>query len=106
MKKLLIVNIFFSLAFIFSEPLLTWCGDWADAYSLGAEMALGMLIPVVLALFILFVIFSVSISLYTAVVTKDIKQTIPILVLVAFAIMYIALSNQDSFWVSVVEYYK
>ena len=106
MKKHLVVNTVVSLAFIISEPLLTWCGDWADAYSLGAEMVLGMLIPVILFLFFLFAICSASLSLYIAVVAKDIKQAIPILVLVAFAVMYVALSTQDSFWVSVIEYYK
>ena len=106
MKKLLILNILVSLAFIASEPLMTWCGNWADSYSLGAEMALGMLIPVVLFAFILYVIFSISMSLYIAVVKKDIKQIIPILVLIAFAIAYIALSNQDSLWIRVFEYYK
>ena len=44
-KKHLVVNILFSLAFIVSDPLLTWCSDFADAYSLGAETVLGMLIP-------------------------------------------------------------
>ena len=106
MKKLLMENILVSLAFIVSEPIMTWCDNWADSYSLGAEMALGMLMPVVLFAFILFIIFSVSLSLHLAVVTKDIKQTIPILALIAFAIIYIALSNQDSLWIRVFEYYK
>lgn len=106
MKKHLLVNTVVSLAFIVSEPIMTRCGDCADSYSLGAEMALGMLMLVVLFFFVLFVIFSVSLSLYIAVVTKDIKQIIPILVLAAFMIMYIALSNQDSLWIRVIEYYK
>lgn len=106
MKKHLAMNTLVFLAFIVSEPLLTWCGDWADTYSLGAEMLLGMLIPVILFLFFLFAIFSVFVSLYKAVAAKDIKQIIPVLVLVAFVVTYIALSTQDSFWLSVIEYYK
>ena len=74
MKKHLTVNTLVSLAFVASDPLFTWCGDLADMYSLGAEMVLGMLIPFVLVLFILFFIFSVSVSLYKAVAAKDIKQ--------------------------------
>ena len=106
MKKHLIVNALVSLAFIISEPIMTWCGEWADSYSLGAEMALGMLIPVVLAAFIIFVIFSVSLSLYKAIVQKDAKEIIPILVLIAFAVIYIALSNQEGLWIQIIEYYK
>ena len=106
MKKHLIVNALVSLAFIVSEPIMTWCGEWADSYSLGAEMALGMLIPVVLAAFIIFVIFSVSLSLYKAIVQKDAKEIIPILVLIAFAVIYIALSNQEGLWIQIIEYYK
>ena len=39
-------------------------------------------------------------------VAKDIKQTIPILVLITFVMLYLALSTQDSLWVRVFEYYK
>lgn len=105
MKKHLIVNTLVSLACIGLEPLYVWCGNWADTYSLGAEMVLGMLLPVVLALFILFAMFSVALSLYLAIVGKDIKQTLPILVFVVFAAIYLALATKDSFWVRVFEYY-
>lgn len=106
MKKLLLVNTLVSLVFIALEPLYIWCSNWADTYSLGAEMALGMLIPVVLVIFFFFAVFSAALSLYLAVVRKDIKQTIPILVFIIFATMYIALSTQDSLWIRVFEYYK
>ena len=105
-KKHLIVNILVSIAFIVLDPILTWCGVFAEAYSLGAEMVLGMSIPFIFSLFILFIIFSVSFSLYKAIITKDIKQTVPILALTAFAAIYIALSTQGSFWVRFFEYYK
>lgn len=106
MKKHFLVNTLISLAFIIFDPFLIWCSDLADVYSLGAEMVLGMLIPFVLFLFILFAIFSVSLSLYKAIATKDIKQTIPTLVLIAFVALYITLSTQDSLWVRVIEYCK
>lgn len=106
MKKHLAVNTLVFLSFIVSEPLLTRCGDWADTYSLGAEMVLGMLIPLIFTMFILFAILSVSLALYKAIVTKDIKQTIPILVLIAFITLYITLSTQDSLWVRFIEYCK
>ncbi len=106
MKKHLLINTLVSMAFIISDLFLTWCSDLADVYSLGAEMVLGMLIPFILVLFVLFAIFSTTVSLYKTVATKDIKQTIPILVLVAFATMYITLSTQDSLWVRIIEYYK
>lgn len=106
MKKHLVVNTIASLAFIASDPFFAWCGDLADGYSLGAEMVLGMLIPFIFVFFVLFAIFSATVSLYKTVATKDIKQTIPILVLVAFATMYITLSTRDSLWVRIIEYYK
>ena len=106
MKKHLLVNTLVSLFFILFDPLLTWCDDWADSFSLGAEMALGMLIPLVFTLFILFAIFSVSLSLYKTIVTKDIKQTIPIVVLIAFVTLYVSFSAQDSLWVRFIEYCK
>ena len=105
MKKHLIVNTLVSLAFIGLEPLYIWCSNWADTYSLGAEMVLGMLLPVIIALFILFAMFSMAISLYLAIAGKDAKQTLPILVFVVFAAIYIALATKDSFWVRVFEYY-
>lgn len=106
MKKHLAVNTLVSLAFIASDPFFSWCGDWADVYSLGAEMVLGMLLPLILMLFIFFATGSIFVSLFKAIATKNIKQTIPILVLIAFAVAYIALSTQDSLWVRVFEYYK
>ena len=56
MKKHLVVNILVSLAFIISGPLLDKCSDWADSFSLGAEMVLGMSLPVILAFFVLFAV--------------------------------------------------
>ena len=106
MKKHITANTVASLAFIALDPLLTLCGNFADMYSLGAEMVLGMLIPLVLISFVLFAIISVSVSLYKAIIMKDIKQTIPILVLVAFATIYVIFSTKDSLWIRVVEFYK
>ena len=106
MKKHLAVNTLVALAFIISGPVLDKCGDWADSFSLGAEMALGMLLPLVLAFFILFTIFSVAFSLFKAVVMKDIKQVVPILVLVGAVAIYVALATPDSFWVSVIKLFN
>ena len=52
MKKHLVVNILVSLAFIISGPLLDKCSDWADSFSLGAEMVLGMLTPLLFGFFV------------------------------------------------------
>lgn len=106
MKGHIIVNIIASVVFILLDPLLNWCGEWADAYSLGAEMVLGMAIPALLLLFVAFAIFSMSASLYSCVRERDIKYILPLLVLVLCVSVYFVTAGQEGLWVRVWEYYN
>lgn len=105
MKKNLMANIIIVISFILLDPLLHFCAQWADTYNLGAEMVLGMTIPVMFAIFILWIISSIAYSLYLCVVRKDIKNIIPILVFVVGAIVYALLFNGNGLWMHVIKYY-
>lgn len=106
MKKQLIINVLLCIVFALLDPLLDWCGDLADMYSLGAEMVLGMAIPFVIVLFVAFAVCSVCFSLYNCICKKDVKYTIPTFVLIAFIAMYFRMSSQDNLWIRVLEYYS
>lgn len=80
MKKNLMVNIIIVISFILLDPLLHFCAQWADTYNLGAEMVLGMVIPVIFAVLALVIICSIVYSFYLCVAQKNIKNIIPILV--------------------------
>jgi len=105
MKKTLIFTIIISVLFLLSDPFFTFCDDWADIYSLGAEMALGMITPLIFALFISLAFFSVCFSVFMCFRERNAKYLIPILILAVTAVIYISFSNADSFWVRLVNFY-
>ena len=105
MKKLILTNIIVVITFILFDPLLNYLGEWADTYSLGAEMVLGMFTPLLFGFFILLSLGLILFSIIKSIANKDIKQLIPITFLVIGIIGYILISNSDSFWIRFVTYY-
>ncbi len=105
MKKLILTNIIVIITFILFDPLLNYLGEWADTYNLGAEMVLGMLTPL---LFVFFVILALGLTVFSvikAIVKKDIKQLIPVSIFVIGVVGYMLISNPNSFWIRLVNYY-
>lgn len=105
MKKLIITNVIVVVAFIIFDPLLNYLGEWADTYNLGAEMVLGMLTPLLFGFFILLSLGLTLFSIIKSITNRDIKQLIPITVFVIGIIGYIFISNSNSFWIRLVNYY-
>ena len=105
MKKLILTNIIVVITFILFDPLLNYLGEWADTYSFGAEMVLGMLTPLLFGFFILLSLGLILFSIIKSIANKDIKQLIPITIFVIGIIGYILISNSDSFWIRFVTYY-
>ena len=106
MKRHLTVNALVLILFIVLDPIFNWCCDLADVYSLGAEMVLGIMVPLLFSVFILFAICSIGFSLYRLAVTKDIKNIAPIIVIVVLVTLYLIGADQDSLWVRIFEYYR
>ena len=105
MKKLIITNIIVVITFIIFDPILNYLGEWADTHNLGAEMILGMLTPF---LFVFFILLSLCLTLYSiinCITTKDMKQLVPIAVFVIGVIGYMLISDSNSFWIRLVNYY-
>jgi len=105
MKKAILFTIIISVLFLLSDPFFNFCDDWADTYSLGAEMVFGMLTPLLFALFILFIFFFICSLLFMCFRERNAKFLIPILILAVTAVIYISFSNADSFWVRLVNFY-
>ena len=63
MKKWTITNICVCIMFLMLDPIFALLATWADTNSLGAEMILGIVTPIILLAFIAFGIFSVLTSL-------------------------------------------
>lgn len=105
MKKTLIVNIIIVVLFLVFDPLLNFCGELADTYSLGGEMVLGMIVPVIFVMFVTVVLCSTIYSIYKSIANKDIKYFFPVLVFVVGIIVYMFISNSESFWIRLISYY-
>ena len=106
MKRYLTVNALVLILFIVLDPIFNWCCDLADVYSLGAEMILGMMLPLLFVAFILFALCSIGFSLYRLAITKDIKNIAPIIVIVVLVALYLTGADQDSLWIRIFEYYR
>ena len=105
MKKLLLMNIIIILLFFILDPILSLCVELADTYNLGAELALGLMTPLLFAVFVFIALCSIICSVYNACREKNIKHLVPTLVLVIGALVYILVSNNGSFWVELISYY-
>jgi len=105
MKKLILTNIIVVITFFLFDPLLNCLGEWADTHSLGAEMFLGMFTPLLFGFFILLSLGLILFSVIKSIANKDIKQLIPITIFVIGIIGYILISNSNSFWIRLVNYY-
>ncbi len=104
MKKLILTNLIIVISFILFDPLLNYLDKWVDTYSLGAEMVLGMLTPI---LFVLFIILSLWLTLFSVIrciANKDWKQLIPVSIFVIGVVGYMLISNSNSFWIRLVNY--
>lgn len=105
MKKHLIINILMSIVFIALDPLFVWCGNWADTYSLGAELIGGMLVPAVLLAFVIFFICSACFSLFRCFKERKAVHIVPLAVLIAFVLLYVFISTENSTWIRVIDFY-
>ncbi len=105
MKKHLIINILISIVFIILDPLFVWCGNWADTYSLGAELILGMIEPAVLLAFVIFFIGSACFSFIRCFKERKAINIVPLVVLIAFVLLYVFISTENSTWIRVMDFY-
>lgn len=105
MKKLIITNIIVVITFIIFDPILNYLGEWADTYNLGAEMLLGMLTPLLFGFFILLSLCLTLYSIIKCITRKDKKQLFPITIFLIGFIGYMLISDSNSFWVRLVNYY-
>ena len=105
MKKLILTNIIVVITFIFFDPLLNYLGEWADTYNLGAEMVLGMLTPHLFGFFILLSLGLILFSIIKSLINKDIKQLIPVAIFAIGVVGYMFISNSNSSWIRLVNYY-
>ena len=74
MKKIILTNIIVVITFILFDPLLNYLGEWADTYSLGAEVVLGILTPLLLGFFILLSLCLTLYSIVKCITKKDVKH--------------------------------
>ena len=105
MKKLILTNIIVISTFILFDPLLNYLGEWADTYCLGAEMVLGMFTPLLFGFFILLSLGLILFSIIKCLIKKDIKQLIPVVIFAIGVVGYMLISNSNSFWIRLVNYY-
>ena len=105
MKKVILTNIIVVITFILFDPFLNYLGEWADTYNLGAEMVLGMLTPLLFGFFILLSLGLILFSIIKCLIKKDIKQLIPVVIFAIGVVGYMLISNSNSFWISIVNYY-
>ncbi len=105
MKKLILTNIIVVITFILFDPLLNYLGEWADTYSLGAEMVLGILTPLLFGFFVLAALCLTLFSVIKCIAKKDVKQLIPVVIFVIGVVGYMLISNSNSFWIRLVNYY-
>lgn len=105
MKKLILINMIVVIAFILFDPMLNYLGVWADTYNLGAEMVLGMLTPLLFGFFVLASLCLMIFSVIKCIAKKDVKQLIPVAIYVIGVVGYMLISNPNSFWIRLVNYY-
>ncbi len=105
MKKLILTNVIIVISFILFDPLLNYLSEWADVYSLGAEMVLGLLTPFLFGVFIILVLCLTAFSFIKCIAKKDVRQLIPITIFIIGVIGYMLISNSNSFWIRFVNYY-
>ena len=104
-EKIILTNIIVVITFILFDPLLNYLGEWADTYSLGAEMVLGMLTPLLFGFFILLSLGLILFSIIKSLINKDIKQLIPVAIFAIGVVGYMFISNSNSSWIRLVNYY-
>lgn len=105
MKKLILTNIIVVTTFILFDPLLNYLREWADTYNLGAEMFLGIFTPLLFDFFVLAALCLTMFSVVKCIAKKDVKQLVPIAVYAVGIVGYILISNPNSFWIGLVNYY-
>ena len=105
MKKLILTNIIVVITFFLFDPLLNYLGEWTDTYNLSVEMVLGMLTPLIFGFFSILTLCLILFSIIKCITRKDIKQLFPIVIFVVGGIVYILISNSNSFWIRLVNYY-
>jgi len=105
MKKLIFINAIIVISFVVCDPLINYLAEWADTYSLGAEVVLGILTPLLLGFFILLSLCLTLYSIVKCITKKDVKQLIPIAIFILGVVVYIMISDSNSFWIRLVNYY-
>ena len=100
MKKSLMFSFLWVLLFVISKFGLLQALEWADAHNLGAEMALGLIIPAVSLLFVASAGIMIVYSVVVSIVNQDAKMLLPIAVYVLFFVSYYAFSNEQTLWIN------
>jgi len=105
MKKLILTNTIVVVIFILFDLLLDYLDKWSDTYSLGAEMVLGMVTPPLFVFFVLLFVGLILFSIIKCIAKKDMKQLIPNVIFVIVIVGYILISDSNSFWNRLVNYW-
>lgn len=105
MKKSIIINVIIVILFFLCDTVLNYLSEWADTYNLGAEMALGMLTPILFVTFVLLIFGLMVISVIKCIAKKNAKHLIPTAIFIVGFIAYMLISNSNSFWIRLVNYY-
>ena len=100
MKKTLLFSFLWILLFLISGFALLKALEWAAVHNLGAEMALGLIIPAVFLLFMTFAGIMIVYSVVISIVNKNVKLMLPVVVYILFYISYYAFSNENALWIN------
>ncbi len=105
MKKLILTNIIVVITFILFDSLLNYLDKWADTYNLGAEMVLGIFTPLLFGFFVLASLCLTLFSVIKYIAKREMKQLIPVAIFVIGVVGYMLISNSNSFWIRLINYY-
>ena len=97
------------ILFFILEIVIYAIDKWADEYSLGAEMVLGLFIPAMLFIFFCIAISSVIVGYYCSIKIPEIsewKAYIPFFIVVSTILIYVILPKTEfNIWYRVLKFY-
>ncbi|MBQ4556770.1 MAG: hypothetical protein IJA60_03880 [Clostridia bacterium] len=105
MKKTAYFNLGLLALFFILDPFFNFCIGWADTFSLGAEIVLGMATPLIFIAFAICVLLSTAYSIYKCISRKNIKELSPIGILLVGAVIYVLCFIPGGFWYELVSFY-
>lgn len=105
MKKTAYFNVGLVALFFILDPFFNFCIGWANTFSLGAEIVLGMATPLIFIAFAICALLSTAYSIYKCISRKSIKELLPIGILLVGAVLYILCFTPNGFWSELIDFY-